>query len=67
MALFGSRKGNEWWLEVDKAEGKVLKLTRRLEYLESGKFDIQEEIRQTHKRLVDAKLALREIKDNYYD
>lgn len=67
MALFGSRKGLEWWGEVDRAEGRVIKLERRLELLQSGKWDIDKEIQLTKKRLDDAKRALTEIKNNYYE
>ena len=67
MALFGSHKGNEWWMEVSNLEGEVIQLERRLKDLESGKWDIDREITLTKTRLKDAKRALKEVRNNYYD
>jgi len=67
MALFGSTKGADWWFEVEELEGKVIRLENRIKTLESGKWDIDKEIKLTKDRLKDAKRALKEVKDNYYE
>jgi hypothetical protein len=67
MALFGSTKGGEWWLEVSELSGEVHALERRLKDLESGKWDINKEIKLVKAHLKDAKRALKEVKNNYYE
>jgi predicted nucleic acid-binding Zn-ribbon protein len=67
MALFGSTKGGDWWLECNELGNEVHALERRLRDLESGKWDIDKEIKLVKAQLKDAKRALKEVENNYYE